>query len=290
MRLGNRILPNRLPPTPSWNLLTFEGDQGFPILLKFDPRASKGRWSWIGWSCAMISGSGSPRLFRERLEIRGAQGLTTDSLSKRFSGLFGLWRDLPQDFGNWNFQRFRRWVRSGVFDQLFGALSTDADFEYVIVDGTIVRVHQHGSGARGGTKTQAIGHSRGGLTTKIVALVDALGNLVRFVLLPGQRHDSVGVAPLLTDLNFSALLADKAFDSDAIRADLDDRGATAAIPPKANRVTTIPCDFEIYKWRHLVENFFCKLKEFRRIATRYDKTDTSFSAIIQLVGSVLATR
>ena len=91
-------------------------------------------------------------------------------------------RDLPKDFGNWNsvFQRFRRWVRSGVFDQLFGALSTDADFEYVIVDGTIVRVHQHGSGARGGT--QAIGRSRGGLT--IVALVDALGNLVRFVLLP----------------------------------------------------------------------------------------------------------
>ena len=230
----------------------------------------------------MISGSGSHRLFRERLEIRGAQGLTTDFLSKRFSGLFGLWRALPQDFGNWNsvFQRFRRWVRSGVFDQMFEALAADADFEYIIVDGTIVRVHQHGSGARGGT--QAIGRSRGGLT--IVALVDALGNLVRFVLLPGQRHDSAGVAPLLTDLDFAALLADKAFDSDVIRADLDDRGAAAVIPPKANRVTTIPCDFEMYKWRHLVENFFCKIKEFRRIATRYDKTDTCFSAMIHLVG------
>ena len=111
---------------------------------------------------------------------------------------------------------------------------------------------------------------------------------MRFVLLPGQRHDSAGVAPLLTDLDFSALLADKAFDSDGIRADLDDRGAAAVIPPKANRVTTIPCDFD--KWRHLVENFFCKIKEFRRIATRYDKTDTSFAAMIQLVGSVLATR
>ena len=200
------------------------------------------------------------------------------------------WRDLPKDFGNWNsvFQRFRRWVRSGVFDQMFEALSADAD--YVIVDGTIVRVHQHGSGARGGTRTQAIGRSRGGLTTKIVALVDALGNLVRFVLLPGQRHDSVGVAPLLTDLDFAALLADKAFDSDGFRTELDNRGAVAVIPPKANRVTTIPCDFEMYKWRHLVENFFCKIKEFRRIATRYDKTDTSFAAMIHLVGSVLATR
>src|SRR4051794_29029953 len=75
-----------------------------------------------------------------------------------------------------------------------------------------------------------------------------------------------------------------------LRADLDDRGAAAVIPPKANRVTPIPCDFEMYKWRHLVENFFCKIKEFRRIATRYDKTDTSFAAMIQLVGSVLATR
>ncbi len=143
---------------------------------------------------------------------------------------------------------------------------------------------------KGGTHTQAIGRSRGGLTTKIVALVDALGNLVRFVLLPGQQHDTAGVAPLLTDLDFGALLADKAFDSDVIRADLADRGAVAVIPPKANRVSAIPCDFEMYKWRHLVENFFCKIKEFRRVATRYDKTDTSFSAIIHLVGAVLATR
>ena len=128
------------------------------------------------------------------------------------------------------------------------------------------------------------------LDDQIVALVDALGNLVRFVLLPGQRHDSAGVAPLLTDLDFAALLADKAFDSDGFRTELDNRGAVAVIPPKANRVTTIPCDFEMYKWRHLVENFFCKIKEFRRIATRYDKTDTSFAAMIHLVGSVLATR
>ena len=78
--------------------------------------------------------------------------------------------------------RFRRWARGDVFDRIFEALSDEADFEYVIVDGTIVRLHQHGTGAKGGTRSQAIGRSRGGLT--IVALVDALGNLVRFVLLP----------------------------------------------------------------------------------------------------------
>ncbi len=128
------------------------------------------------------------------------------------------------------------------------------------------------------------------MTTKIVALVDALGNLVRFVLLPGQRHDSVGVAPLLKDLDFAALLADKAFDNDVIRAELDNRGAVAVIPPRSNRAASIPYDGEMYKWRHLVENFFCKIKEFRRIATRYDKTDTSFDAMIHLVGIVLAVR
>ena len=128
------------------------------------------------------------------------------------------------------------------------------------------------------------------MTTKIVALVDALGNLVRFVLLPGQQHDTAGVAPLLTDLDFGALLADMAFDSDIIRADLADRGAFAVIPPKANRLGAIPCDIDMYMWHHLVEKFFCKIKEFRRIATRYDKTDTSFSAIVHLVSAVLTIR
>ena len=123
-----------------------------------------------------------------------------------------------------------------------------------------------------------------------MALVDALGNLVRFVLLPGQRHDSVGAAPLIQDLDFAALLADRAFDLDWLRADLDARGATAVIPPKANRAGHIPYDFAMYGWRHLVENFFCKLKEFRRIATRYDKTDQSFAAMIHLAAAAIALR
>lgn len=123
-----------------------------------------------------------------------------------------------------------------------------------------------------------------------MALVDALGNLSRFVLLPGQRHDSVGVAPLISDLEFGALLADKAFDSDWLRTELDRRGVMAVIPPKANRKQPLPCDFEMYKWRHLVENFFATLKQFRRIATRYDKTDTSFHAMICLASAITTSR
>lgn len=123
-----------------------------------------------------------------------------------------------------------------------------------------------------------------------MALVDALGNLARFVLLPGQRHDSVGVAPLIDGLDFQALIADKAFDHNALRAALNERGALAVIPSTARRNPTIPHDAELYKWRHLIENCFQRLKEFRRIATRYDKTDASFAAAIHLVGAFLALR
>ena len=128
------------------------------------------------------------------------------------------------------------------------------------------------------------------MTTKIVALVDGLGNLVRFLLFPGQRHDSVGAQPLLEGLEIGALIADKGFDNDALRQELDARGATAVIPPKANRAKPIACDFAMYRWRHLVENFFCDLKQFRRIATRYDKTDQSFSAMIYLAASLMALK
>ncbi len=126
------------------------------------------------------------------------------------------------------------------------------------------------------------------MTTKIVALVDALGNLVRFVLLPGQRHDLAGVKPLIETVDFDMFLADKAFDADWLRAELDDRGAIAVIPPKSNRKERIACDFHAYRWRHLIENFFCTLKAFRRIATRYDKTDVSFGAMIHLAGAAIA--
>jgi transposase len=123
-----------------------------------------------------------------------------------------------------------------------------------------------------------------------VALVDALGNLVHFQLLPGQRHDSVGAEPLLDGIEIGALMADKGFDNDALRQELDARGATAIIPPKANRSHPIACDFAMYRWRHLVENFFCALKQFRRVATRYDKTDPSFSAMIYLAASFMALK
>ncbi len=128
------------------------------------------------------------------------------------------------------------------------------------------------------------------MTTKILALTDALGNLVRFELLPGQRFDTVGVAPLIEGIQFGALIADKAFDSNQIIADLDERGAKVVISQHPRRSTPLQIDTEMYKWRHLIENFFCKLKEFKRSALRADKTDQSFKAMIYLAAAVINSR
>jgi transposase len=128
------------------------------------------------------------------------------------------------------------------------------------------------------------------MTTKIVALTDALGNLVRFVLLPGQRFETAGVPPLIDGVTFGALIADKSFDANAIIADLDRRGAKAVISQHPRRSKPRAIDQDMYTWRHLIENFFGKLKEFKRIAMRSDKTDPSFAAMIHLAAAVIASR
>jgi transposase len=121
-------------------------------------------------------------------------------------------------------------------------------------------------------------------------LTGALGNLVRFVLLPGQRHDTVGVAPLINDIAFDGLIGDKAFDANWIIAELNERGAKIAISQMPQRKQPLAIDHEIYKWRHLIESFFCKLKEFKRFAMRSDKLDTSFEAMIYLGAAVINSR
>jgi transposase len=128
------------------------------------------------------------------------------------------------------------------------------------------------------------------MTTKILALTDSLGSLVRFILLPGQRFDSVGVPPLIDGVAFDGLIADKAFDSNSIIATLNERGAKIVISQHPRRTKPLPIDAEIYKWRHLIENFFCKLKEFKRIAMRACKTDKSFAAMIYLAAAVINSR
>lgn len=126
------------------------------------------------------------------------------------------------------------------------------------------------------------------MSTKIHALVDALGNPVGFCLTGGQEHDLVGADELLPAMQADTLIADKAYDADErVLAPLAEAGKTAVIPPKANRKVDRSFDREAFKARHLIENFFAKLKLYRAIATRYDKTKRNFLAAIHLAAAVI---
>jgi transposase len=126
------------------------------------------------------------------------------------------------------------------------------------------------------------------LSTKIHALVDALGNPLGFHLTGGEAHDLVGADHLLAEMQADTLIADKAFDADKrVIEPLSAAGKTAVIPPRSNRRSPRSFDRDLYKARHLIENFFAKLKQFRAIATRYDKTVRNFLAAVHLAASAI---
>ena len=193
------------------------------------------------------------------------------------------WRDLLGAWKNTH-KRFSRWAASGVWSAILALLTVAADNEYAMIDGTIVRAHQHSAGANRADGNQAIGKSRGGLSTKIHVLVDALGNPLKMIPTGGQVHDLAGADALLPEMEATVLLADKAYDADERVIDpLRAAGKAAVIPPKRNRKTQRTYDKELYQARHLIENFFCWVKQFRAIATRHDKTARNLLAAFQLV-------
>ena len=126
------------------------------------------------------------------------------------------------------------------------------------------------------------------MTTKIHALVDALGNPVEVMLSPGQDHDLTCAEPLIAAAGPGALIADKAFDADAFIAALTDRAIVPVIPSKSNRTTPRPCDFVLYCERNLIERFFNKLKQFRRVATRYDKLLANVMGFVKLAAIAIS--
>ena len=131
-----------------------------------------------------------------------------------------------------------------------------------------------------------MGRSRGGLTTKIHAVVDADGRPIRLALTAGQAHDGRMAEPMLQDISRGAiLLADKAYDTNALREFTKQRHAWANVPAKANRKASFPFSAWVYRQRNLVERFFCKLKQFRGIATRYDKDPMNFLAAVKIAAA-----
>jgi transposase len=131
-----------------------------------------------------------------------------------------------------------------------------------------------------------MGRSRGGLTTKIHALVDANGNPIALKLTEGQAHDGRSASDMLEGLGEGQiLLADRAYDSDALRDSLAERGAWANVKPMPNRVNIPAFSPYLYRYRNLVERFFNKIKHFRAVATRFEKHDANYLAIVKLAAA-----
>jgi transposase len=131
-----------------------------------------------------------------------------------------------------------------------------------------------------------MGRSRGGLTTKLHAVVDANGNPIILKLTEGQAHDGRSANDMLDSVGKGqTLLADRAYDSDALRDTLAERGAKANIKPMPNRVNIPKFNNRLYRKRNLIERFFNKLKHFRAIATRYEKHDANYMALVKLASA-----
>jgi len=197
------------------------------------------------------------------------------------------WRDLPERFGHWHnvFQRFNRWCKKGVFTRIFDVLR-DPDLEVLMLDSTVIRAHQHSAGQKNSTAEQEqLGRSRGGVSTKIHVAVDGLGKPTQLILSAGQAHDVTKASDLIRGSQADKVIADKAYDSDALMAQIETQGAVPVIPSRADRNEPRDYDRQDYKKRNVVERFINVLKQSRRVATRYEKTARNSLGVVALAST-----
>jgi len=195
------------------------------------------------------------------------------------------WRDLPEEFGCWNtiFQKFNRWSTKNKLMMVFKMLVHEPDLEWEFIDSSIVKAHQHSSGAAN-IEEQGIGKSVAGNTTKIHMAADAYGLPIDFEITGGEVHDCKNATEFIRKLPISDyLVADKGYDDEKLREDARKKSSIPIIPRKNNSLTgNFDIDWSLYKYRHLIENLFARLKHFRSIATRYDKLKRNFSSMVAM--------
>lgn len=203
------------------------------------------------------------------------------------------WRWLPKEYGHFRsvHKRFLTWAYKNIWRRLMEFVQDCPDFESIMLDSTIVRAHVSAIGyKKNSNEEQALGRSRGGFTTKIHTKVDALGNPIAFILTPGQQNDITQAKQLIGSTTQVTVIADKGYDSDDFIAFLEQRECVPVIPPRKNRLKPRLYDKHLYKERHSIECFFGKIKQFRRIATRYDKSAVAFSGFLNFVGTLIWLR
>ncbi|MGF3024078.1 IS5 family transposase [Methylobacterium aquaticum] len=207
------------------------------------------------------------------------------------------WRAIPAEFGPWAraAQTFIRWARLGVWERLLRlAQHAGVQLGMTFLDGTSIRAHQKAAGAhRKGAlqaerdRREALGRSRGGFGSKACVIADGLGRAVAFILAPGQAHELPHAIPLLDRLPGVPkwVVADRGFASHAFREHIWSQGARPAIPSKRNEAP-VACPDWIYNNRNFVERLWARLKEWRAIATRYEKTASSFMGVLSLAAAL----
>jgi transposase len=214
------------------------------------------------------------------------------------------WRDLPADAGVcWKTvaSRFYRWTDSGVWGKILAELQRDADenggvaWSKQYVDGSSVRAHQHAAGAKGSDgEKEALGRSRGGFSTKFHVKADGEGKPLALIVTPGQRHESKVFESLMEasaggteGRRPETLLGDKGYSYRGIRLHLARRGIRAVIPLRSDQGEDPGFDRAAYRERNRVERLVGRLKQWRRVATRYEKRASNYLAVLMLASIVV---
>jgi transposase len=200
------------------------------------------------------------------------------------------WRDLAERFGRWDaiYRRFRRWALSGRWEILRRALTVVSNGALLLVDSTIVKAHAHAAGARDtDPRSEGLGRSRGGFTTKLHALVTDRGELVRYVLTGGEVNDITQAGVLVREREGRGVVGDRAYDSDAFVRRIASMRMRVVVPSRSTRRRPRVIDRAAYATRNVIERWFGRLKIFRRVATRYDKTACSYLGFVATAAALV---
>ncbi|MCW5556370.1 MAG: IS5 family transposase [Verrucomicrobiae bacterium] len=193
------------------------------------------------------------------------------------------WRDLPDYFGPWSsvYTRWRRWNLNGVWAAILDLLKEGATGTLSFLDATHVKAHQDSTQSAAGKEREGIGKTKGGLNTKLTALVDSKGRATQITLQAGNMADITAADTIEIPAGLR-IVADKGYDSAAFRQRIADAGSRSCIPPRKTRKNRVPWHRGHYRKRHRIENFFQRIKRFRRVGTRYEKHAVHFLAFVQL--------
>lgn len=195
------------------------------------------------------------------------------------------WNQLPERYGKWNsvYRFHSRWAKKGVFTSILKEISEELNEDnFAVMDASYVKVHQDACYYPLTDENQGFGKTKGGRNTKIHALTNGKGQALNFILTPGNNHEVTVAVDLLEYGEGRIVLGDKGYDSDHLRAEIEEAGGIAQIPGKSNRRKEVFYVKEIARIRHVVENYFCKVKRFRRIATRYDRISETYISFLAL--------